>query len=422
MFTNIRRLLIGVFAFVFVVSSPGCSFPSATESPSVIPTPSSAEVAVPTAPISTPNTSDEGYSYIVNGNDKLPKLKRLFGENTVLTLVAYDLVGKELLRIEDVYHTSTNLNLLLAPGEYKIDFYDENGTLLVPSQEVDDVVTIKGGKQTDSNSAPSQNGVQSADGYGSGIVTYANEDSTDLKFNLIKPGTGGNFPVIIWIHGGGFGPGGLNAAQGFEDDFTAEGYAIAAVEYRSMEDAYFPAQIEDVKGAIRNLRANASEFDINPDRIFVLGTSSGGLIASLVGVTADFPDYEGATGGNTGVSSDVAGVINLFGSVTMTQIDDLSPDILPLTYEIFGCLPYGECPDRYKLAVNNYITSSDQPFLILHGTEDATVPYQEAVELAEMLASSGISTTFITAEGFGHDKDGIITEYFDVIISFLENN
>ncbi|MCC6568447.1 MAG: prolyl oligopeptidase family serine peptidase, partial [Anaerolineales bacterium] len=104
------------------------------------------------------------------------------------------------------------------------------------------------------------------------------------------------------------------------------------------------------------------------------------------------------------------------------QIDDLSPDILPTTYEIFGCAPYGDCPDRYKLAIDNYITADDPPFLILHGTEDATVPYQESVELQSLLAIAGVPTTFVTAEGFGHDKDGIITEYFDDIISFLENN
>lgn len=421
MFTMIRRLLIGIFALIFIVSSFGCSSPLATESPSAITPPANTAVAATMAPpISTPNTSGETYSYIVNGNNKLPKLKRLFGENTILTLVVYDLMGNELFRIEDVYHTSTNLNELLAPGEYKLDFYDEHGTLLVPSQEVDDVVTIKAGKETDSSSPSSQNGSQSAGGYTSTIVTYANESSTELKFNLIKPETGENFPVIVWIHGGGFGPGGLNSAEGFEDDFTSEGYAIAAVEYRSMLDGYFPAQVEDLKGAIRYLRANASQLNIDPDRIFILGTSSGGLLASLVGVTTDLPEFEGTTGGNTNVSSQVAGVIDLFGSVTTAQIDSLSPDILPLTYELFGCSPYSDCPDRAKLPVDNYITANDPPFLIIHGTDDQTVPYQESVELSNLLAAAGVPTTFVTAEGFGHDKDGIITAYFDAIISFLE--
>ena len=187
-----------------------------------------------------------------------------------------------------------------------------------------------------------------------------------------------------------------------------------------MLDGYFPAQVEDLKGAIRYLRANASQLNIDPDRIFILGTSSGGLLASLVGVTTDLPEFEGTTGGNTNVSSQVAGVIDLFGSVTTAQIDSLSPDILPLTYELFGCSPYSDCPDRAKLPVDNYITANDPPFLIIHGTDDQTVPYQESVELSNLLAAAGVPTTFVTAEGFGHDKDGIITAYFDAIISFLE--
>lgn len=416
----IRRLFISLFALAFVVGSAGCASASPTENASAVtPSPSATAVAA-TIPASMPETSGDTYSYMVNGKNKLPKLKRLYGEDTVLTMVAYDLAGNELLRIEDVYRTTTNLNELLDPGEYKFDFYDESGKLLVPSQEVDDVVTLKGGKGTDSSSPPSQNDAQSADGYTSTKLTYATEGSLALQLNLIKPNAGGDFPVVLWIHGGGFGPGGLNAAEGFEDDFTAEGYAIAAVAYRSMEEGYFPAQIQDLKGAIRYLRANASELNVDPDRIFILGTSSGGLLASLTGVTTDLPEFEGTTGGNTNVSSHVAGVIDLFGSVTRAQMDDLSPDILPTTYEIFGCAPYGDCPDRENLAIDNYITANDPPFLIIHGTEDATVPYQESVELAQLLNSAGVSTTFVTAEGFGHDKDGIITEYFDAIIAFLD--
>jgi len=397
---------------VFVVGSSACSSVPAAEGASNSTTPI-AEVD----PVIPPAANDGNYSYVINGNDKLPKLKRLYGENTILMLVAYDLAGNELLRIDDVYHKTTNLNELLSAGEYKLLFYDDAGTLLTPSQEVGEILVLKDGAKTDSSS--SQSDAQSQGGYTSTKVTYATEGSTALQFNLIKPATGDNFPVVIWIHGGGFGPGGLNSAEGFEDDFTSDGIAIAAIAYRSMLEAHFPAQVEDVKGAIRYLRANSSELGIDPDKIFVLGTSSGGLIASLVGATTDMPEFEGTTGGNTNVSSKVAGVINLFGSVTKAQIDDLSPDILPLTYEIFGCAAYADCPDRYKLAIDNYITPNDPPFLILHGTEDQAVPYQESVELAELLAAAGVPTTFITADGFGHDKDGIINEYFEIISSFI---
>lgn len=413
---NFKRPLLGIILVIALVAgSSACSPAPATGSAPTSTTPT-AEVV----PALTADTNDGTYSYIVNGNDKLPKLKRLYGENTVLTLVAYDLSGTELLRIEDVYHKTTNLNELLGVGEYKLLFYDESGALLTPSQEVDDIVELKAGAKSGSPSSSSPNETQSNSSYSSTNLTYASEGSLDLKLNLITPSTGSNFPIIIWVHGGGFGPGGLNSAQGFEDDFTSEGIAIAAVEYRSMEVGYFPAQIQDLKGAVRYLRANASQLTIDPDRIFILGTSSGGLLASLVGVTTELPEFEGTTGGNTNVSSHVAGVIDLFGSVTTAQIDSLSPDILPLTYELFGCSPYSDCPDRAKLPVDNYITATDPPFLIIHGTDDQTVPYQESVELSNLLATAGVPTTFVTAEGYGHDKDGIITAHFDAIISFLD--
>jgi len=409
-----RSLFASVLAFVFIAGSVGCSSAPAAETPSETLPPSNTEVVPPAM-----DAGDEAYSYIVNGKDKLPKLKRLYGEDTVLTLVAHDLAGNELLRVEDVYHTATNLNELLGAGEYKILFYDASGALLSPSQEVGGTLILKDGGKTNTPSPTSQSGSQIQGGYTSTDLVYATEGPLTLQLNLIKPDSGGDFPVILWIHGGGFGPGGLNTAQGFEDDFTAEGYAIAAVAYRSMEDGYFPAQIQDLNGAIRYLRANAASLNLNPDKIFVLGTSSGGLLASLTGVTGDLPEFAGTVGGNTDVSSKVAGVVDLFGSVTLAQMDDLSSDILPSTYQLFGCPIYGDCPERYKMAVDNYITANDPPFLILHGTDDQTVPYQESVELAGLLESAGVPTTFVTAEGFGHDKDGIITAYFDVIISFL---
>lgn len=261
---------------------------------------------------------------------------------------------------------------------------------------------------------------ETPDEFTSVTLRYATADGLELSLNLIRPVGEAASPVVLWVHGGGFGPGGLNAAEGFERDFTSRGYAIAAVAYRSMDVATFPAQLHDLNGAVRYLRTNATSLRLDPDRIFILGTSSGGLLASLVGVTSDLQEFEGTTGGNLHVSSEVTGVINLFGSVTSAQLDDLSPDILPLTYQLFGCTPYATCPARAALPVDNYISANDPPVLILHGTEDATVPYQESVELAALLEASGVETTFVTAPGFGHDKNGIIDSYIGTIEGFLD--
>lgn len=318
------------------------------------------------------------------------------------------------------------LILVVGYGAGMLLHKDSNGESALPGTTQNGEPSTQTGKDTGAASqATGSAGIGATTtkgGYTSTKITYATIDGDGLELSLIKPTTGSNFSTVVWIHGGSFGPGGTNAAQGYEDDFTGKGYAIAAVAYRSMLEGNFPTQLEDVKGAIRYLRAHASELSLNPDSIFVMGTSSGGLLASLTGVTSDYSAYEGTTGGNTNVSSDVAGVVDLFGSVTRAQIDDLSPTIIPTTYEIFGCQPNTNCPDRMNLAVDNYITAGDPPFLIIHGTDDQTVPYQESVELSGLLKAAGIPTTFITATGYGHDKDGIITKYFGDIISFLDAN
>lgn len=96
-----------------------------------------------TAAPSRPDRPGE-YAYIVNGNDKLPKLKRLYGEDTVLTLVARQPgTGVEVLHIADVYHTHTDLNQELSPGSYEVLFYDASGKLLSPGADVGEVVVIK---------------------------------------------------------------------------------------------------------------------------------------------------------------------------------------------------------------------------------------------------------------------------------------
>ncbi|MCA9353691.1 alpha/beta hydrolase [Candidatus Nomurabacteria bacterium] len=268
------------------------------------------------------------------------------------------------------------------------------------------------------NSGPTKTNGQ----YASQTITYGSTGSSSLKFDLNIPKGSSNPPVIVWIHGGAFGPGGLNAADGYIDDFAKEGYAIAEVAYRSVLDGLFPSQIQDVKGAVRYLRANASSLGIDGGNIFALGTSSGGMTVSLLGTSCGVAELEGTTGGNTGYSSCVDGVVNLFGSLTVSQITDISDSVLPNLYGLFGCAVGSSCPDMVKTSSAYYLDAGDPPFLIIHGDADQTVPIEQSQELYSLMTAAGIDVTFITAPGAGHDKDTIITNYFDEIISFLNNN
>jgi acetyl esterase/lipase len=112
-------------------------------------------------------------------------------------------------------------------------------------------------------------------------------------------------PVLVWIHGGGWQSGSHDQAPSFALALRERGITVASIEYRLSHEAVFPAQIHDCKGAIRYLRANASTYNLDPDRIAVWGSSAGGHLAALVATSGNTASLEGSTGGNVALSSAV---------------------------------------------------------------------------------------------------------------------
>src|SRR5678815_2971162 len=142
-------------------------------------------------------------------------------------------------------------------------------------------------------------------------LTYATVGGTPLLLDLYLPATGsGPFPVVVWIHGGGWSGGGRFPA-GFSGPLTAAGFAVASVEYRltsqagqyGAEPVIFPAQIHDVKGAVRWLRAHAATYNLDPTRFGCWGTSAGGHLSALLATSSGVAALEGTVGGNAGFSS-----------------------------------------------------------------------------------------------------------------------
>lgn len=125
--------LVGILLPILLLDAPTSDISITTVPTSDTPTPSPSPVV----------SNNENAYYRVNGNDKLPKLKRLFGEDTDLTLVLTDSNGKEVLRLEHLYTLQTDLNALVPPGDYTATFYDGNGTKLTPASPVSDTLTIK---------------------------------------------------------------------------------------------------------------------------------------------------------------------------------------------------------------------------------------------------------------------------------------
>lgn len=219
-------------------------------------------------------------------------------------------------------------------------------------------------------------------------------------------------PLVVWIHGGGW-------SQGSKDYTPAlplleQGFAVASVNYRFSQDAVFPAQIEDCKTAIRWLRKNAPSLNIAPDKIGVWGSSAGGHLVAMLGVSGDVKEWD--RGANLNQSSCVQAVCDWFGPTDFLAFTP-SPGMerppnpqpapaadrpdSPLAQLIGGAVSANKDKARAASPVS-YVTKDDAPFLIMHGDKDPLVPPAQSKELQEALVKAGVSSTLVILPGAGH--------------------
>jgi acetyl esterase/lipase len=245
-------------------------------------------------------------------------------------------------------------------------------------------------------------------------------------------------PLVVWIHGGAwmFGdrrylPETLRPNQLFEELVTA-GLAVATTDYRHALEAHFPAQLHDAKAAIRYLRAHADELGIDTTKIGVWGESAGGHLAALVGLTGQHAELEGAIG-VLHQSSAVDVVVDWYGPAdfalqprerrTPEIAAQLPPEMLTPPEEL---LAGGN--DQHRLAIASpisYVTPAAPPFLLIHGTADSVVPYQQSEVLAQALIDAGVSARLVPIDGAEHifngcdDIDGVVRLSVDYLAEAL---
>ena len=233
-------------------------------------------------------------------------------------------------------------------------------------------------------------------------IEYGKIGDRALQLDLYRPRkTDHPVPGIIFIHGGAWKSGKREDMKFYTVDFAKRGYACATVSYRLSKEALFPAAVQDVKCAVRWMRANAQKYNIDPDRIAVSGNSAGGHLSMMIGYSSDVPELEG-NGGNAGVSSRVKAVVDFYGPVDLTTEFAKKQGVVP---EFLG-KKYEEDPKLYVSASPiTYLTKDDPPTLILHGTIDSTVPIDQADLLASKLKSLGIDYLYEKFEGWPHTMD-----------------
>ena len=209
--------------------------------------------------------------------------------------------------------------------------------------------------------------------------------------------------------------------------FARAGYAVASIEYRTSNEAVFPAQLIDVKSAVRFLRAHAEEFCVDPDRIFALGESAGGTLASLLGVTGDQKDFD--QGDHLDQSSAVRGVVDYYGVADLSDASAegdrrhaaVNPNnVVPyFTFEEFLGVWYGK-KEAEKASAIRYISEITPPFMILHGTKDTVVPMAQSEKLYDALQKAGVPCEFAIVEGATHGDDLFYQdEMTDFVLRFL---
>ena len=217
------------------------------------------------------------------------------------------------------------------------------------------------------------------------------------RLDVYLPNTGeGPFPVFVYVHGGAFAIGDKAHDQTGPYFMGLDyGYAVVAINYRLSGEAIFPAAVEDVKAAIRWLRAHGADYELDVSRIVAGGQSAGGNLAAMAGMTRGLGLFDDPTLGNAEHSSDVQAVVDQFGPTDFLKMDE------QLTAGGLGPANHSEAdspesryvgaritevPDKVRQADPiNYVHEGVPPILIQHGMADDQVPVQQSLEFAKAI-------------------------------------
>ena len=257
-------------------------------------------------------------------------------------------------------------------------------------------------------------------------VPYAFIEGAPLLMDIYVPNGDGPYPVVLYIHGGGWVSGDKGEwDEGFIDYLFQSGIAFASMEYRLTADSRFsertfPAQIQDVKGAIRYLRASAGSYKLDPDRIITWGSSAGGHLSALAGTSGGVAELEGAVGGNLDRSSNVLGAVDYSGPSCMETFAASDPWVAtpdgPLSL-LFGH-DFGDIMGHWEDDSDPYpalralvessgpvhhVDPSDSLFFIAHGVDDTVVSVAQSDQLAALLLEAGVPCDYYRVPDSGHE-------------------
>lgn len=233
-------------------------------------------------------------------------------------------------------------------------------------------------------------------------VTYKVVGDRELRLDIARPTSGGPYPAILFIHGGGWQFGNRDVYLDDIETAARRGYVAATMTYRLTDPdenkvarAPFPAQIDDVKSAVRWMRRNARMHRIDPRRIGATGASAGGHLSLLIGVTGS--DNDG---------SSVQAVVNYFGPTDMALLHRTSPKAGELAAILLGGSPETAAEGYTKSSPITHVTRSAPPTLTIHGDQDTLVPLEQATIFDQAMKDAGATHELLTITGAAHGFDG----------------
>lgn len=258
-------------------------------------------------------------------------------------------------------------------------------------------------------------------------LEFAKVGAESLMLDLHRPPAGVELrkPLIVYVHGGAWREGTrLEMPLG---KLVAQGFTVASVDYRLSTTAQFPAQIHDIKAAFRFLRAKAGELRIDAAQMAIAGSSAGGHLAALVGVTNDVKELEGDIGKHASASSDVQFIVSFYGASNLQSIlEQSTPHGLRVRVPALQLLLGGQPIEKATLArlasPVTHVDAHDPPLLLIHGDADPQMPFEQSKELQRRYESLGLPVTLKAIAGGKHGG----AEFYDdekmrLVVKFLQS-
>jgi acetyl esterase/lipase len=256
-------------------------------------------------------------------------------------------------------------------------------------------------------------------------IVYAKAPNRDLKLDIYLPIKIERPIPVFWIHGGAWSGG---TKENPPKQLLDHGFALISVDFRLSTEAAYPAMVHDIKAAIRFIDAQATQYGLNKSKKVIWGSSSGGHLAALVGLSNGHKDLEGELGDFDQNSSKIDLIIDFYGpSNFRTILNQSTPHGLsvrkPAMEKYFGVSNLDNLSLYDQASPVFQVEAHDPPVFIAHGNQDIQVPINQSLELYAKLQEKGVKTQLEVLQETAHGGGGFNQKgVYEKLVEFISKN